>query len=58
MIRNDIALGRSYVAEINGKIFGTFALVLGPDERYETFKGSFLNKGDSYVTGSRGAIEL
>lgn len=42
-VEEDIALGRGYVCEEDGRIHATFAFILGEDQTYRVIKGAWKN---------------
>ena len=49
MIKEDINIGRLYVAECQGIVEGVFLLESGPDETYLEIEGEWLNNEPYYV---------
>ncbi len=57
-LREDILLGRSYVALLDGRIVATFCFTAGPDPTYAVIEqGSWLHAGDYHVIHRMACIE-
>ena len=49
LIREDVELGRLYVADCEGSVEGVFLMESGPDETYLEIEGQWLNDEPYYV---------
>ncbi len=49
LIKEDIELGRLFVADSNGSVEGVFLMESGPDETYIEIEGNWLNSEPYYV---------
>lgn len=49
LIREDVELGRLYVADCEGSVEGVFLMESGPDETYLKIEGQWLNDEPYYV---------